>query len=80
MPSHEFFAAQSQDYRDSVLPAGIGRVAIEAAHPMSWYRWTGSDGIVIGLERYGSSAPYTELYENLGISVNKLVEAARSLV
>ena len=80
MPSHEFFAAQSQDYRDSVLPAGIGRVAIEAAHPMSWYRWTGSGGIVIGIERYGSSAPYKELYEHLGISVNKLVEAARSLV
>jgi len=80
MPSHEFFAAQSQGYRDRVLPAGVGRVAIEAAHPMSWYRWTGSDGIVIGLERYGSSAPYKELYENLGISVNKLVEAARSLV
>src|SRR5512141_1863774 len=48
MPSQELFAAQTQAYRDSVLPAGIKRVAIEAAHPMSWYQWVGCDGQIIG--------------------------------
>ena len=47
---------------------------------MSWYRWVGADGVVIGLERFGASAPYKELYEHLGLSVAKIVEAAKSLV
>ena len=80
MPSHELFAAQSQEYRDSVLPVGVKRVAIEAAHPMSWYRWVGSDGVVLGLDRFGASAPFKELYEHLGLTVDKIVEAAKSLV
>ncbi len=80
MPSHELFAAQSREYRDSVLPVTVKRVAVEAAHPMSWYRWVGCDGVVIGLERFGASAPYKELYEHLGLSVTKIVEAAKSLV
>jgi transketolase len=79
MPSHEFFAAQPKEYRDSVLPAGVKRVAIEAAHPMSWYRWVGSDGAILGLERFGASAPYKELYEHLGLTVEKLVETAKRL-
>ena len=79
MPCHEFFASQSQEYRDSVLPMGLKRVAIEAAHPMSWYRWVGTDGIILGLERFGASAPYKELYEHFGLTVVKLVEAAKHL-
>jgi transketolase len=80
MASHELFAAQSQEYRDSVLSVGLKRVAVEAAHPMSWYRWVGSDGVVLGLDRFGASAPYKELYEHLGLTVDKIVEAAKSLV
>jgi transketolase len=79
MPSHELFAAQPQEYRDSVLPPAVKRVAIEAAHPMSWYRWVGADGAILGLERFGASAPYKELYEHLGLTVTKLVEAGRRL-
>ena len=79
MPSHELFAAQSQEYRDSVLTPGVKRIAIEAAHPMSWYRWVGSDGIILGLDHFGASAPYQELYEHFGLTVDKLVEAARQL-
>ena len=45
MPCHELFAQQTAEYRDSVLPKGVRRVAIEAAHPMSWYRWVGADGV-----------------------------------
>lgn len=80
MPSHELFASQTNEYRDSVLPPAVKRVAVEAAHPMSWYRWVGLDGAVIGLERFGASAPYKELYEHLGISVSKIVDAATRLV
>ena len=79
MPSHELFAAQPVSYRDEVLPRGIPRVAIEAAHPMSWHRWVGENGVVIGLERFGASAPYQRIYEELGIAVNRVVEAAKEL-
>jgi transketolase len=80
MPSHELFAAQPVAYRTSVLPAGVPRIAIEAAHPMSWYRWVGDNGVVLGVERFGASAPYERLYTELGLTVDKLVDAAERLV
>jgi transketolase len=80
MPSHELFARQDTAYRASVLPAGVPRIAIEAAHPMSWYRWVGEDGVVLGLERYGASAPYEKIYEELGLTVDRIVDAAQRLV
>ena len=63
-----------------MLPAGVPRVAIEAAHPMSWYRWVGDDGVVLGIERFGASAPYEKLYEELGLTVDKLVAAAEAVI
>ena len=80
MPSHELFERESDDYRRSVLPPGVKRLAIEAAHPMSWYRWVGEDGIVMGLERFGASAPYERIYEELGLTVDRIVEGAKTLV
>jgi transketolase len=80
MPSHELFARESAEYRASVLPKGVPRVAIEAAHPMSWYKWVGDNGVVLGVERFGASAPYERLYTELGITVDKLVSAAEELV
>ena len=80
MPSMEIFARQDQAYRDSVLPTGVKRVAIEAAHPMSWYRWVGDDGAIIGLERFGASAPAPTIYEHLGITAARVVETAKQLV
>jgi transketolase len=80
LASHELFALQSKDYRASVLPAGVPRVAIEAAHPMSWYRWVGSHGAIMGIERYGASAPFETIYKELGLTVDKLVETAKGLV
>ena len=76
MPSHELFAAQSAEYQAEVLPKGVKRVAIEAAHPMSWYRWVGTDGVILGIDRFGASAPYADIYKGLGLTVDKLVEAA----
>jgi transketolase len=79
-PSLELFAAQDPEYRASVLPAGVPRVAVEAAHPASWYRWTGDSGVVIGIETFGASAPYQTLYKELGITAEKVAAAARRLV
>jgi transketolase len=80
MPSHELFAAQSADYRNGVLPNGVKRIAVEAAHPMSWYKWVGDDGVIIGIERFGASAPYKDIYTHLGLTVDKLVETAKRII
>jgi transketolase len=80
MPSHELFARQDESYRNSVLPKGIRRIAMEAAHPMSWYRWVGDDGVILGLERFGASAPAATIYTQLGITVDRMVETAKKLV
>jgi transketolase len=80
MPSHELFARQDETYRNSVLPKGIKRIAMEAAHPMSWYRWVGDDGVILGIERFGASAPAATIYTHLGITVDRLVETAKKLV
>ena len=79
MPSVQF-PGESAEYRESVLPKGVPRIAIEAAHPMSWYRWVGADGVVLGIERFGASAPYEKLYEELGLTVEKLVAAADAVI
>ena len=80
MPSHELFAAQPQAYRDSVLPPDVPRVSFEAAHPMSWHRWVMPSGVALGLDRFGASAPYQRLYEELGLTAEAVVEAAVGLV
>ena len=80
MPSHELFDAQDSEYKESVFPRGVKRISIEAGHPMSWQRWVGSDGVALGINRFGASAPYKEIYEHLGITVDKLVETAKTLI
>jgi transketolase len=80
MPSHNLFAEQPQAYRDEVLPPGVKRVSIEAAHPMSWQRWVAPDGVALGIERYGASAPYERIYEELGLMAGDVVEVALRLV
>ena len=80
MPCHELFAQQTAEYRDSVLPKNVRRVAIEAAHPMSWYRWVGTDGMVIGIDHFGASAPYQKLYEEFGLTAARLAESVRTLI
>jgi transketolase len=80
MPSHEVFARQDQSYRDTVLPKGVKRIAMEAAHPMSWYKWVGDDGVILGLERFGASAPAATIYQHLGITVDHMVQTAKTLL
>jgi len=80
MPCLEFFAKQPQSYRDGVLPPGVPRVAIEAAAPQSWYRWVGEGGTILGIERFGASAPYQRIYKELGLTVERVVDAAQRLL
>jgi transketolase len=79
-PSLEIFARQPEEYRTGVLMAGIPRVAIEAAHPMSWYQWVGTDGTVIGLEHFGASAPFQKIYQEFGLTAAHVIEAVRALL
>ena len=80
MPSHELFARQDETYRNSVLPRGVKRIAMEAAHPMSWYRWVGDDGVILGIERFGASAPAARIFTELGLTVDRIVATAKTLV
>jgi transketolase len=80
MPSHELFARQDEAYRNTVLPKGVKRIAMEAAHPMSWYRWVGDDGVILGIERFGASAPAAIIFTELGFTVDRLVDTAKMLV
>ena len=80
MPCLEYFAKQGRDYRDAVLPPGVPRVAVEAASPFSWYRWAGEQGAILGIERFGASAPYQRIYQELGLTVERVVESARELL
>jgi transketolase len=79
-PSLELFAQQSTDYQNTVLPPGIARLAVEAGSPMSWYRWVGSTGAILGLERFGASAPGAKVFQELGFTVEHVVEMARALL
>jgi transketolase len=79
MPCLEIFAEQETSYRDDVLPPEVRcRVAVEAAHPMSWYRWVGLDGDVVGLESFGASAPFERLFEEFGITADTVVRRVRA--
>ena len=81
MPCMDTFTLTDEAYRDEVLPPACrARVAIEAASPMGWYRWVGSDGAFIGMETFGESGPYKEVYEHFGITVEHIAETARSVL
>jgi transketolase len=81
MPSTNVFDRQPQDYRDSVLIPGVSaRIAIEAAVTMGWYKYVGMDGIVIGIDTFGESAPAKELFAYFGFTVDKVVDAVKSLL
>src|SRR5207244_11340559 len=81
MPCMEFFASQPREYRDAVLPPAVrARLAVEAASPQPWYRWVGDRGAVLGLERFGASAPYRRIYQELGLTVENVVRRAREVL
>lgn len=81
MPSWELFAAMPQSYKDTVLPPVITtRVAIEAASPMGWERFTGDNGVIIGLDHFGASAPFERLYQEFGLTAEAMAAAAANIL
>ncbi len=80
MPSWELFDAQSTAYQDSVLLNDVPRLAVETGSTLAWSRYVGSDGEVIGIDRYGASAPAGVLFEKFGFTVENVVTKAKELI
>ncbi|MDH3909466.1 MAG: transketolase, partial [Gammaproteobacteria bacterium] len=81
MPCTDVFDAQDADYRESVLPAAVtARVAIEAGVTEGWWRYVGTHGRVIGLDRFGESAPANELFEHFGFTTDNVVAVVKDLL
>ena len=80
MPSWELFEAQSEEYKESVLPKNIRkRLAVEAASSLGWHKYIGLDGDIISIDSFGASAPGELLFEKFGLTVDNVVEKALSL-
>ena len=81
LPSWELFDGQGQAYRNRVLPAKIGkRLAIEAGMPLGWERYVGRKGVIMGVDRFGASAPAGDLAEEYLLTVEEVVRRARRLI
>ena len=81
MPSWELFEAEPAEYRDAVLPPAIGaRLAVEAGATFGWERWVGASGAVIGIDRFGASAPGEVNFRELGFTAERVVARARTLL
>ena len=81
MPSWELFRAQDADYRESVLPASVpARLAVEAAATLGWHEWIGAAGDVVGVDRYGASAPGDRVMRELGFTPDNVVARAKALL
>jgi len=80
MPSWELFEAQDQTYKDAVLPPAIKvRLAVEAGSPMGWERYVGMEGDVIGINRFGASAPGKVAMEKYGFTVDNIMARLKAL-
>jgi transketolase len=77
MPSTTVFDRQARDWQDGVLPPGVPRIAVEAGHSDFWRKYVGLDGAVVGVDRFGESAPAAALFEYFGITTDRVVSAAR---
>ena len=80
MPSTNVFDRQDQTYKDSVLPKGIKRVAVEAGVTGFWYKYVGLEGAVIGMDTFGESAPAPELFKHFGITAENVVKAVKGVL
>lgn len=81
MPCPTLFAAQDAAWQESVLPkAVVRRIAIEAGVTETWHRWTGPEGLVIGLDAFGKSAPAKDLFKYFGFTTERVVKDALGLL
>ena len=77
---HDVFDRQDPDYRDSVLPKGVPRVAVEAGVTDFWRKYVGLEGAVVGIDTFGESAPAGELFKHFGFTVENVVKAVNSVI
>jgi len=81
MPSTDRFDAQDEEYRESVLPAGVvKRMAIEAGVTSGWWKYVGHRGEVIGIDTFGESGPASDVYSHFGITIENVTDTLRSLL
>jgi transketolase len=80
MPSWRIFEEQPLEYKAGVLPADVPKLAVEAGSPLGWWKYVGADGAIIGLDRFGASAPGPVVMEKLGFSAANVAEKAKQLV
>jgi transketolase len=80
MPSWELLEAQPEDYRAGLLAEGVPRLAVEAGVTLGWHRWVGEGGDIVGIDRFGASAPGKVVAENFGLAVGAVVERAERLL
>lgn len=81
LPCWELFEAQSPDYRESVLPKGVrARVSLEAATTFGWSRYVGDHGVALGIDHFGASAPAEKLYQEFGITAERVIEAIEQIL
>jgi transketolase len=80
MPSFKIFDEQDEAYKASLFPEATPKIAVEAGATMGWYKYIGHNGVAIGIDRFGASAPGPIVLEKLGISVAHVVEQAKKLV
>jgi len=80
MPSWEIYDEQPDGYKQSVMPDGVPKLAVEAGSPLGWWKYVGKDGGVIGLDRYGASAPGPTVLEKLGFTGPSVAARAKELI
>jgi transketolase len=79
MPSTTVFDRQDAAYRESVLPHGVPRIAVEAGVTHTWYKYVGLDGDVVGIDRFGESAPAAAVFKHFGLTADEVARRARAL-
>ena len=77
LPSWFLFSKQDAEYRAAVIPPGAAKVSVEAGATMGWERWIGAAGVAVGIDRFGASAPFQELYRRYGLTAEAVEEAVR---
>ena len=80
MPCTELFDEQDAQWRESVLPKGLPRVAVEAGSTAGWYKYVGTDGAIIGIDTYGESAPAGKLFEHFGLTAERVAAAVEQVI
>ena len=80
LPCRERFATQPQAYRDEVCPPDMPKVSVEAALTIGWERWTGTDGLQLGIDRFGASAPASVLAEQFGFTAQSISSKVRAFL